>query len=728
MPRATRSKKIVFLEDLTATASQIAIPDISCEAGAPLAEISNNQEENEIVESMTVEDVEMAEQLKDLKAAYKTAIGVKKNKKGRNKKKERLQLDQSSGHSQQVVDDLQPAVVSPASEGARQILNSDEGSLIFLSRMKSYDLTKSDCTRSIEVEEHTSPPSPAVRATRQLVKQQAGQYNSVLSLTAVTSLGLINRHVEHIETDSTTHSLSFSLQTKTRDIDCRTSPGQYKADISQLLAELAGRQEAKVLSQEIDKFTHMQATSPMKTGIKTLEEVEKACKENNAAISRNVETEEDSFVDKITERSPVKPVLRIEDSIEELDKLEDTIEALGQVAIAKPISPPERKKKDQTRAATVPRGRAISPASRAKTVRKAERKVTRATANAPAPVKQQETRVGAKARAAPLKEADVMKTKTISAPREVVTVDKGTTTQKKPIKRPTSLLVPKEPVKSTKPVTLPNFELPGEAVARKLKEQREARRAQTEDGPATKAVPPPAPKVKSTKPPTKPTFELPGEALSRKKREAHEARLKAQEEEEKKRREFKAKPLRKSVVPDFVPRETAASLARKSQVVNLENALAATGLPYSSLSLKVAKRGSIVGVHRPSILATNIANTSAPRSPGPSANNHSRKISTTSGPSMSGLAIQRTVSASEVQSQRQRAKEIYNRDTKALEDLEKERREREAAAKKSREEAAERGRQASREWAEKQRAKKAMQPDKGLSAGYGPGGQLGLKA
>jgi hypothetical protein len=236
------------------------------------------------------------------------------------------------------------------------------------------------------------------------------------------------------------------------------------------------------------------------------------------------------------------------------------------------------------------------------------------------------------------------------------------------------------------------------------------------------------PKVKSTKPPTKSTFELPGEALSRKKREAYEARLKAQEEEERKRREFKAKPLRKSVMPDFVPRDTAASLARKSQVVNPENAIAATGLPYSSLSLKVAKRGSIVGAHRPSILATNMANTSAARSPGPPGNRHSRKVSATGGVSVSGLATQRTVSAFEVQTQRQRAKEIYSRDMKAIEELEKERREREAAAKKSREEAAERGRQASREWAEKQRAKKATQADTGLGAGFGPGGQLGLKA
>jgi len=77
--------------------------------------------------------------------------------------------------------------------------------------------------------------------------------------------------------------------------------------------------------------------------------------------------------------------------------------------------------------------------------------------------------------------------------------------------------------------------------------------------------------------------------------------------------------------------------------------------------------------------------------------------------------------------QKQRGKEVYSRDTKALKDVGKEKREREAIAKKSREEAAERGRQASREWAEKKRAKQAAAADKGLAPGYGPGGQLGLK-
>jgi hypothetical protein len=56
--------------------------------------------------------------------------------------------------------------------------------------------------------------------------------------------------------------------------------------------------------------------------------------------------------------------------------------------------------------------------------------------------------------------------------------------------------------------------------------------------------------------------------------------------------------------------------------------------------------------------------------------------------------------------QKERGKIIYNRDAKATEEIERERKEREAIAKKAREDAAERGRQASREWAEKMMARR----------------------
>tara|TARA_R110002060_G_scaffold31453_10_gene42036 strand:- start:135 stop:521 length:387 start_codon:yes stop_codon:yes gene_type:complete len=123
--------------------------------------------------------------------------------------------------------------------------------------------------------------------------------------------------------------------------------------------------------------------------------------------------------------------------------------------------------------------------------------------------------------------------------------------------------------------------------------------------------------------------------------------------------------------------------------------------------------------------ALNLANMSAPRAKGafiPPVRKPSPNV-----PSVSAAArpVQRAVSVTD-SDLRKRAKEIYNRDARLTEEMEREKRDREAAAKRAREEAAERGRQASREWAERQMAKKMAEGDKGMSAGYGPGGQLGL--
>ena len=461
------------------------------------------------------------------------------------------------------------------------------------------------------------------------------------------------------------------------------------------------------------------AKSPTKA--KTLEEVEKACKVERAAIPADCPGE-DSFVEQITCRSPAKPVSRIEDSVEALDRLEEALEALDQAALAERIVSPEKTRHQNPMQQAV---KSKAPMDNAKAARgqNASKQQTTKPGYASMRVKPtapKQTAVVKKAISMIFKEPESRENSTERSGVENVSgVNPGV--KKAPVKRPTSLLPPKEPVKSTKPPTRPTFELPGEAIARRLKEQREARLAQresSEDSFHTARIPS-APKIKSTKPPTKSTFELPGEAVSRRKREAHEARLKAQEEEERKRREFKARPIRKSVLPSTVPRDTVASRARQSKV-GLEN--------IEDGNLTVSKRGSNVGAHRPSILQLNMANISAPRAPGPPAPLSRKPSTTSSGPSMSGLAMQRTVSAHEAQVQRQRAKEIYNRDTKLAEDIEREKREREAAAKKSREEAAERGRQASREWAEKQRAKKMAEGDKGIHAGYGPGGQMGLKA
>ncbi|KAL2257065.1 hypothetical protein VTK26DRAFT_716 [Humicola hyalothermophila] len=276
----------------------------------------------------------------------------------------------------------------------------------------------------------------------------------------------------------------------------------------------------------------------------------------------------------------------------------------------------------------------------------------------------------------------------------------GTATRRA-VPRPASLLPPKPPAKSSKPPTVPAFELPGEAVARRLKEQREARRSQVmtpeQAAAVAAAYSPSVPHFKSSKPPTRPTFELPGEAISRKKRERREAELRAQEEEERKRREFKARPIRASLTPSTVPRDTLTSLARlnRQRGGSGESAASSTAVNNSNNSAaanKANKRNSMVGLsstqsQNPPSRGRDQNATSTPAS-------RATSTSTSAGSVRNGGAASSTAASSV-------ASVSAGAGTRPM--TEKERREQ--ATKLARQEAAERSRMLSREWKEKQRRK-----------------------
>jgi hypothetical protein len=256
-----------------------------------------------------------------------------------------------------------------------------------------------------------------------------------------------------------------------------------------------------------------------------------------------------------------------------------------------------------------------------------------------------------------------------------------------------------------------------------LKEQREQRRSQPispeQAAALAAAYSPSKPHVKSSKPPTRPTFELPGDAISRKKREEHEAKLRAQEEEERKRRQFKARPIRASLTPSSVPRETLASQLRQKQ----RRTETSSDSNSTTITAATKKRQSVAGPPT-TTTATATATTLPTRGRGPatdrdrSAGQHdlsSRATSTSTGSihrsgstasGRSGQSKRSAVSAEEAAQQKQRGKEVFARDNSYTTERERERRERENAAKLARQQAAERSRMLSREWAEKQRLKK----------------------
>ncbi|EPE03191.1 carboxylesterase family protein [Ophiostoma piceae UAMH 11346] len=399
-------------------------------------------------------------------------------------------------------------------------------------------------------------------------------------------------------------------------------------------------------------------------------------------------------------RSPCSSVARIEDTIEELDKLEDEFEAVNRMVRVKRVPSPDKEAQGARTQADVTTKPSAKPGLRA--------------------TKQPNlTRTASIRRLAPAKEPAKSTASHTSAPKSGTTgATKASSSTRLSGARPLSLLPPKPPAKSTKPPTKPAFELPGEAVARRLKEQREARLLAAASAPPNtpkSAAPPAGPqlrRVRSIKPPTIPDFELPGEAISRRKREEHEAKIRQQEEEERNRREFKAKPIRLSITPSSVPRETVASRARQSRASIIgESAIVGGSLNVPGSGYSANKRYSVIAGDSGSRV-TSQAQVSRGRGtalgPYPSATGETSRAASTSTGSVSGMRS--TISVEDVQHQKLRGKEILQRDNTLSSDRDRERRGREANTKQARQEAAERSRVLSREWAEKQklRAKKSF--------------------
>lgn len=250
-----------------------------------------------------------------------------------------------------------------------------------------------------------------------------------------------------------------------------------------------------------------------------------------------------------------------------------------------------------------------------------------------------------------------------------------------PRARPVSIYMPPPTAKSTKPPTKPNFQLPGEAIAAKLRMQKEERLQREAEGthgdqqktrPVSICMPPPT--AKSTKPPTKANFQLPGEAVA--------ARLKAQREERQKREE-EAEAEKKAA-----PSKPRPSIARKPVTLPSRNAPGVSIPPPPKSEQQAPLRSSTLASKRTSIqVSRSISNSSSNRT---------------------SVLISKPAAESDDAAQPQpklTGREVFLRDKVQNNSKERERKEKEEAAKKARADAAERGRAASRDWAEKQRQK-----------------------
>ncbi|CAK4009958.1 Hypothetical predicted protein [Lecanosticta acicola] len=239
--------------------------------------------------------------------------------------------------------------------------------------------------------------------------------------------------------------------------------------------------------------------------------------------------------------------------------------------------------------------------------------------------------------------------------------------------------------------------------------------------PMSMNFPAPPPPPKSTKAPTKSTFQLPGEAVAAKLKAAKEARL-AREAEEGKKKTFKARPAPAATKAPAV-RQTSTSKARESLMGGKPPATSALAASHKRASSVAGSRPSMSiksSVDKPSSSAfTSKAANRLSTVPAPAPNIHKRpstvmashtnrprpSIAHTCPTTFSGRPLSTAAPASKPNGT-SKGKEVFNRAAQAKSAAEKEKREKEEAAKKARAEAAERSRQMSREWAEKQKGKK----------------------
>ena len=234
-------------------------------------------------------------------------------------------------------------------------------------------------------------------------------------------------------------------------------------------------------------------------------------------------------------------------------------------------------------------------------------------------------------------------------------------------------------------------------------------------------TPPSAPK--NVKPHVVPEFRLPSDALAAKFRAQREERLRKEKEEEAARRVFKARPVPKSLGATtgsaYVgPRPTAATKARENLMREAKADVPLGGkdgqtqqstrrsglVDATSSTASLDKRRSMI------IASAQNEKRSAQRvssiTPLQSQTASRRNSAIGSSSHVSGPVKKPSVAAvPDAAALRAKGREVFNRDRLAKEETDRERRAKEEAARKARAEAAERGRQASREWAEKQKQK-----------------------
>ena len=375
----------------------------------------------------------------------------------------------------------------------------------------------------------------------------------------------------------------------------------------------------------------------------------------------HVINDENSFVNDIKARSPAKRMSRIEDSVEALDKIDDEIEKATEAIPAAEKEPPAKalhKVDNTTPKVNAKTKTAVEKKTGAKATSKEQNRKPVQSRGGSQPSKQVPTDRLVTKRASPNSSGGPTIRAATSRPPEVnkkVVLNKSAA----PAKRVSSVhKAPFQPTKSQKPPTRASFELPGEAVARKLKEQREERLQREVEEKPKESVTKPRPARLSRAPEVKMTT-------------AARARL--------------------SIVRPDLKGSNTPSRTKKTFPPTSGSSRAANGVNQRRVSsLSAPKHENALQKHQAAQPANKRVSTTASTGTAPSTAIKNRLSPTTEN----------------ITQPKEKGKAVFARPKLELAERERARKEKEEAAKKARLEAAERGRIASRQWAKKQKAKK----------------------
>ena len=493
----------------------------------------------------------------------------------------------------------------------------------------------------------------------------------------------------------------------------------------------------------------LRSDTPAKRSTSNKENVQPESDNNGMATPRSQSSVYDALEDAVVAAATpprseeVQASPKPEDPIAALDELEDAVETVNRDIPEVQDSPVKKSK------ALSPKRSESQPVPATEEAPKAEEKKTEAKKDSkkPAPVVRTTKAAQARISMAQNKDAATTKAPSLGRPRPSATLGRSNSVRRSvaPKSEATATAASKRVPSNPNPSTLKTSTSTA-AATQPPREKKEPSIPHSKTRPISLSFPTPPPPPKSTKATTSSTFQLPGEAVAAKLKAAREARMarEAEDAEAKKKAGFKARPAPKAggVVPSV--RQTNASRARESVV---------GGGAKSGPVVGGHKRANTVGggsttTERPRTVSKESAaaattkpappSAGAAARPRPSTSLTSAKIRPSLAPSTTTTTTtttKPTTTAPCVPSNNTgtagtaKGKEVFARTANAKLAAEKSKAEKEAAAKKARAEAAERGRVKSREWAERQRVRKLKAEGKeevgegGVESAPGVGGQ-----